>query len=96
MCDHGGANADRRPGWPGWIFGTADEKQLKTVAAAYYDCANFAPMLNKSVLVGVGLLDLTCTPCSIYAAYNKIPGSKRIIPMAQTAHGADSAFGQGK
>ena len=88
MCDHGGILAGRESGWPRLI-------QLKNGrpvnpaivrTAAYYDCAFFARRIKAEAFLTVGLIDRTCCPCSVYAAFNAIPGKKHIFVMPDKGH----------
>ncbi|MBO5721851.1 MAG: acetylxylan esterase, partial [Lentisphaeria bacterium] len=89
LCDHGGWKAGRAPGWPhlhnNWK-GKAD------AAAAYFDAANFAMNIKVPALVSVGYIDTTCSPSSVYAAYNNLTGKKSIYPMYRLGHTATSDF----
>ncbi len=89
LCDHGGWKAGRAPGWPrlhnNWK-GKAD------AAAAYFDGANFAMNIKAPALVSVGYIDVTCSPSSVYAAYNNLAGKKSIYPMYRLGHTATADF----
>ena len=83
LCDHSGWKLDRMPGWPKlhtvWQ-GKADDP------ARYFDGANFALRIKTPVLMAVGFADLTCSPSSVYAAYNNLQGSKSIYHMLRAGH----------
>ncbi|MBO5924188.1 MAG: acetylxylan esterase [Lentisphaeria bacterium] len=89
LCDHSGWKLDRRSGWPTlhdvWQ-GRADE------SARYFDGANFALRIKTPVMIAVGFADLTCSPSSVYAAYNNLPGKKSIFHMLRTGHFMDKDF----
>ena len=78
MCDHGGGLAGRMAGWPkllrirnGKIQNPELEKSLP-----YYDMAFFARRIKGEACFTVGLIDRTCCPDSVFAAFNQIPGRK--------------------
>ena len=89
LCDHSGWKFDRLPGWPKlhsiWQ-GKADE------AVRYFDGANFALRIKTPVMMAVGFGDLTCSPASVYAAYNNLQGRKSIFHMLRAGHFSDSKF----
>lgn len=83
LCDHGGVKLGRQPGWPG--LSSAGERALEV--SAYYDVANFARSIRGPVLVSAGFIDVTCPPASVYAAWNRIPGSeKRMLDLPTVGH----------
>ncbi|WP_199440890.1 acetylxylan esterase [Umezawaea beigongshangensis] len=45
----------------------------------YVDCALLARRIRADVLVSVGLMDETCPPSTVYAAYNEITSPKEIL-----------------
>ncbi len=45
---------------------------------SYFDGINFAPRCQAQALFSVGLMDLTCPPSTVFAAYNYFAGTKRI------------------
>ena len=57
---------------------------VKTVP--YYDMAFFAKRIKGETFFTVGLIDNTCCPTSVYAAYNNIPGRKNIHLMPDKGH----------
>jgi cephalosporin-C deacetylase-like acetyl esterase len=52
----------------------------------YYDVKNFATNLDCSAIMGIGLLDPFAPPANEYAAYNNIPGKKRIMVFKDLGH----------
>ena len=63
----------RQSGWPRIVESQAETNRPATVAnAPYFDGANFASRITCPVRVAVGLADLTCAPCAVYAAFNEI------------------------
>ena len=73
MCDHVGVPGIRPEGWPhvvGKVEGPEAEAAAKTMA--YFDAANFAPFIKVPTFVSCGLIDNTCPPSSVLAAYNRL------------------------
>lgn len=52
----------------------------------YIDIQNLTPRIHSPVLVVTGLMDDTCPPSSVFAAYNKLGGPKEIILYPDYAH----------
>ncbi len=89
MCDHGGVFAGRHSGWPQLIRlnkegKPADPKIVETLR--YYDMAFFARRVKVETFFTVGLIDTTCCPTSVYAAFNEIRGKKQITTMPAAGH----------
>jgi len=85
MCDHHAWKADRLESWPKFhrtLKGKAD------AVAPYYDVAFFAQSIKVPVFIGVGYVDVTTPPATVYAAYNNLPGPKEIMPLYRIGHGA--------
>jgi cephalosporin-C deacetylase-like acetyl esterase len=87
-CDHSGMVVDRISGWPKLVSlteGVPNEAELQT--ARYFDCVNFAQRCHaKGAAVTVGLIDTTCPPTGIYAAYNALPIPKSIHADPLSGH----------
>lgn len=98
MCDHQAVLKDRAGTWPRWIGitdGSASDPAA-LAASAYFDGAFFAQLVKAETLVAVGLIDVTCPPVTVYAAYNNLPGKKSIIVRPLDGHKIDgSVYGQG-
>ena len=45
---------------------------------SYFDGVNFAARSKATALFSVGLMDLTCPPSTVFAAYNHFAGPKQI------------------
>ena len=91
LCDHGGWKAGRQAGWPQLhanLKGKADPWM------SYFDGANFAARIKVPTLVSVGYIDVTCSPASVYAAFNAIPENvqKTIFPMPRSGHRGTGAL----
>ncbi|MCC7495191.1 MAG: acetylxylan esterase [Fimbriimonadaceae bacterium] len=89
LCDHTGHLANRSPGWPrlvGWGPQPDSEKALEV--SRYFDAVNFARRVKcKAALLGVGLIDTTCAPAGVIAAYNALPCPKQLVILPLAGHG---------
>lgn len=83
LCDHLGFLAGRTPGWPRLVPGP--EAAAATVAP-YYDAVNFARHARCASTVCVGLVDTTCPPSGVYAAFNQLPDPKRMVVTPLQGH----------
>jgi cephalosporin-C deacetylase len=86
LCDHEGFKVGRSPGWPRLYRRGGANKEKFMKMASYFDGVNFARKLKCPVLFAVGFTDNTCSPSSVYSAYNSVKSSKLIINMPQVAH----------
>ncbi len=68
--------------------------QVDTVFAtlAYFDCVNFAARARCPSLFSVGLMDDTCPPRTVYAAYNHYAGEKSINVWRYNRHEGGQNF----
>lgn len=80
MCDHLGYKQGRLAGWPQFCRQMKNSPEIEAMAQ-YYDAMNFASLIPRytPVRVIVGLADRTCSPSSVYAAYNQIPSVDKKI-----------------
>jgi hypothetical protein len=77
-------------GWPDWLKRADGERKAKVLeTSAYYDAVNFARKFKGQSLVGANFIDPSCPPTTVYAAFNVLPGPKRMI--ASQLGGAISA-----
>ncbi len=92
LCDHGGAKTGRSCGWPriGTKFANADQ------FAPYFDAANFARFVKVPALVSCGFIDTTCSPSSVYAAYNQLKGEKQMVHVPLEGHTVSSIYGKAR
>ena len=90
LCDHAGYKLDRSPGWPRVVTNNDPEK-LKM--SGYFDAVNFARNITCPIIVSVGFIDTTCSPSSVYAAYNTIQSPKMIFNEPDMAHDQSKRFG---
>lgn len=89
LCDQTArALPDRAPGWPRMVA-VKDGKldPIHAEVARYFDVVNFARKVNIPAVIGTGFADLTCPSSSVYAAYNVIPGPKRMVLDPLSGHG---------
>ena len=88
MCDHGGILAGRISGWPRLVKmkngKVVNPDAVKTLP--YFDAAFFAKRIKAEAYLTVGLIDVTCSPTSVFAAYNSIPGKKHITVLPYHGH----------
>lgn len=82
-----GADVGRQPGWPRWV-NAAGGKDVEKVrqTSRYYDIVNFAPRIRCPMLVGLGLIDETCPPAGVFAAFNQLTSPKEVVVMATSTH----------
>ena len=101
MCDHFGADLGRRPGWPSYRnhFMTKDAEgnsvhdSVSEAWIPYYDAAAFAGFIQCPIRVIVGFIDDTCSPSSVYAAFNAIPSEdKTMIHEIDMGHATRNSF----
>lgn len=85
LCDHAGFQADRSAGWPQLVRTVPGSLEM----SAYFDAVNFARNITCPAVVTVGFIDRTCSPSSVYAAYNTIPVRKTIINRPAMSHSQD-------
>ena len=80
MCDHLGYKQGRLAGWPQFCRQMKNSPEIEAMAQ-YYDAMNFAAHIRNDVPVRVivGLADRTCSPSSVYAAYNRIQSTDKKI-----------------
>ena len=84
--------------WPGneWI-GYGKDHPLYGVdgvlnTLSYFDIKNLSPWISATVLMGVGLIDVTCPPRINFAAYNKLNIQKSYIVFPEAGHMLPSEF----
>ncbi len=68
--------------------------QVDTVfrTLTYFDCVNFSARAHCPALFSVGLMDETCPPRTVYAAYNHYSGDKRINVWRYNHHEGGQNF----
>ncbi len=85
MCDWGGTLAGRKGGWPQPFELTGDVKKMKSVLP-YFDTAHLLKDSKATLVVEIGLADITCPSTSVYAAVNQAKGTKIIYPVPYREH----------
>lgn len=83
LCDQGARLQERNPGWPMMV--TPDNPE-KLKMSGYFDTINFARYITCPIIVSVGFIDTTCSPSSVYAAYNVIQSTKKIYNEPAMGH----------
>lgn len=90
LADVTGYLHNRAGGWPHMFRaaeGPASHRSPDKIAtSAYYDVVNFARRVKVPGLYSWGFNDETCPPTSMYAAYNVIPGEKKLLLALETGH----------
>lgn len=93
MCDHTGFTLNRVSGWPQLAANVPEEERAAVArASAYYDAVNFARRFRGPALAGVGFIDTTCPPTTVYAAYNSLRGPREMITSPLMGHSTDPRF----
>ena len=98
MCDHAGCTVGHMSGWPR-LFSVKKDGTLSDAAVAktagYYDGVHFAKRIKCPIYFSTGGYDLTCSPTSVYKAYNSIPaGVKKHIDFTPNGnHGGSPIKG---
>lgn len=59
---------------------------------SYFDIKNLAPWITADVLMGVGLMDVTCPLRINFAAYNNLKVNKKYIVFPNAGHGLPAEF----
>lgn len=68
--------------------------QTETVfhTLSYFDGVNFAARAKARALFSVGLMDETCPPSTVYAAYNHYAGEKEMVVYSYNNHEGGGPF----
>jgi cephalosporin-C deacetylase-like acetyl esterase len=86
-CDQTGPLLGRQPGWPMWPYQVQGRDAAKVQETArYYDVVNFAGRVRCPTLVSVGLIDTTCPPSGVIAAFNQLAGPKELLVLERSDH----------
>ncbi len=91
LCDLLGFLHHRAGGWPKFFSnhddGQVDIPQAETEAVLpYFDVVNFCRMLKCPTFVGWGYSDNTCSPTSVWAAWNEIKAEKQSCITPTSGH----------
>ncbi len=68
----------------------ADDRVFDTLS--YFDGANMAKRTDAAALYSVALMDTICPPSTVYAAFNRHAGSKRIEVYTHNGHEGGQAY----
>ena len=83
LCDLTGFLHHRAGGWPKFFSGLYDDSsviiptQQAEATLQYFDVVNFARCLNVPTFMSWGYSDDTCSPTSVWAAWNEISSEKQ-------------------
>lgn len=89
MCGlHAYNNGAPAPGWP--VDAKMADKYADTLK--YYDGVNFAHFIKCPMIFGVGFVDTTCPPWTVFAAYNQVKTPKTIWVSPWMGHDLDPAY----
>jgi cephalosporin-C deacetylase len=69
-----------------------DQVEQASRTLSYFDAAILARRAVAPALFSVGLMDQTCPPSTVYAAYNNYRGPKEIVEYAYNDHEGGGAF----
>lgn len=87
FCELTGYYNNRSGGWPHLFRGSWDKatpEKLETVK--YYDVVNFARQLKTPGFYSTGYNDITCSPTSVFSAYNSITAPKMMMVVEDIGH----------
>lgn len=85
LCDLTGFLHGRAGGWPRY-YDKCTEAPGADFTMQYYDVVNFARRLRCPVFYSFGYNDDTCSPTSVYAAYNEITAPKTLDITPTSGH----------
>jgi cephalosporin-C deacetylase len=63
-----------------------DQDELVFRTLAYFDGVNFAARAKAPAVFSVAMMDLTCPPSTVFAAYNHYAGPKEIVVYPYNGH----------
>lgn len=69
-----------------------DQVDIVFKTLSYFDGVNFSARANAPALFSVGLMDQTCPPSTVYAAYNHYTGKKEITVWPFNQHEGGQTF----
>jgi cephalosporin-C deacetylase-like acetyl esterase len=84
-CDVNAPQAGRAAGYPYWFSRAKDNPKVWN-EIKYFDAATFAARIKCPALVGLGLIDETCPPAGVFAAFNQIQGPKEVVILRDSNH----------
>lgn len=86
MCDWGAPLAGAKGGWPQPIDWNQDKPDV-VESVPYFDAAHLLKGSQATIVVEIGLIDVTCPSTSIYAAINQAGGEVTSYPISYRTHG---------
>jgi cephalosporin-C deacetylase-like acetyl esterase len=85
MCDWGGSLVGRKGCWP-YPFETKNDRAKMLSALPYFDAAHLLKGSKATIVVEIGLIDMTCPSSAVFAALNQAIGKKIIYAVPYRAH----------
>ena len=85
MCDWGASLVGRKGCWP-YLFETKNDRAKMLSALPYFDVAHILKGSRATIVVEIGLIDLTCPSSAVFAALNQAEGKKIIYAVPYRAH----------
>lgn len=85
MCDLGGSLAGRKETFP-YPFSTKNNKEKMMATVPYFDVAHILKGSKATLVVEIGLIDVTCPATSIYSAINQAKGRKIVCAVPYRGH----------
>jgi len=76
----------------GYLKTHRDKEQQVFNTLAYFDGMNFAARSRAPALFSVGLMDITCPPSTVFAAYNHYAGKKDIRIYSFNRHEGGESY----
>ena len=75
-----------------YLKGQRDQIEAVFETLAYFDGVNLAPRITAANLWSVGLMDVTCPPSTVYAAYNRLKAPKEMRVWQFNNHEGGGSF----
>jgi len=85
MCDLGANLAVRKETFP-YPFSTKNNKEKMMATVPYFDVAHLLKGVKATIVVEIGLIDVTCPATSIYATINQAKGKKIVYAVPYRGH----------
>ena len=77
FCDFNGEASGRTGSIPRGAHRPGAKSPEALLAQSYYDCINFAPMINCPVFISTGGTDELCPPSNVFVVFNSLPAATR-------------------
>jgi cephalosporin-C deacetylase len=75
-----------------YLFVHRDQVEAVFETLSYFDGVNFAPRATAPALFSTALMDMTCPPSTVFAAYNHYAGEKDIRVWQYNGHEGGATF----